>query len=81
MRDCWNENPVQRPKMELVRSLMKQMVKDGNQNLMDYVFSMLELYANSLEQEVQERTKELMEEKKKSDLLLYRMLPKWVYFK
>ncbi|KAI1707071.1 adenylate and guanylate cyclase catalytic domain-containing protein [Ditylenchus destructor] len=78
MRDCWNENPEQRPKMELVRTLMKQMVKDGNQNLMDYVFSMLELYASSLEQEVEERTKELVEEKKKSDVLLYRMLPKQV---
>ncbi|KAI1732679.1 receptor family ligand binding region domain-containing protein [Ditylenchus destructor] len=48
----------------------------SNQNLMDYVFGMLELYAGSLEQEVEERTKELVEEKKKSDLLLYRMLPK-----
>ncbi|KAH7730186.1 guanylyl cyclase [Aphelenchoides avenae] len=35
-------------------------------------------YAGSLEEEVEERTKELMEEKKKSDILLYRMLPKQV---
>lgn len=42
---------------------------------MDYVFSMLENYAGSLEQEVEERTKELNEEKKKSDILLYRMMP------
>lgn len=42
---------------------------------MDYVFGMLENYANSLEQEVQERTKQLVEERKKSDSLLYRMLP------
>lgn len=45
---------------------------------MDHVFSMLELYATSLEEEVEERTKELVEEKKKSDILLYRMLPKYV---
>jgi C4-dicarboxylate-specific signal transduction histidine kinase len=37
----------------------------SSQNLMDYVFSMLEQYANSLEQEVEERTKELVEEKRK----------------
>ncbi len=45
---------------------------------MDYVFGMLEVYASSLEQEVKERTKELVEEKRKSDLLLYRMLPRQV---
>lgn len=43
---------------------------------MDHVFNMLEQYAINLEEEVKERTKELFEEKKKSDLLLYRMLPK-----
>ncbi|RCN25621.1 putative phage head-tail adaptor [Ancylostoma caninum] len=45
---------------------------------MDYVFNMLESYATTLEGEVAERTKELIEEKKKSDILLYRMLPKEV---
>lgn len=45
---------------------------------MDHVFNMLETYASTLEDEVSERTKELVEEKKKSDVLLYRMLPKWV---
>ncbi len=43
---------------------------------MDHVFNMLEQYTSTLEQEVEERTKELVEEKKKSDLLLYRMLPR-----
>ena len=38
----------------------------------------MEQYATSLEQEVDDRTKELMEEKKKSDILLYRMLPRQV---
>lgn len=37
---------------------------------------MLENYAGSLEVEVEARTKELIEEKKKSDMLLNRMLPK-----
>lgn len=44
---------------------------------MDHVFNILELYANNLEHEVEERTKELIEEKKKSDVLLYRMLPRY----
>jgi guanylate cyclase, other len=45
---------------------------------MDHVFNMLEQYASNLEEEVAERTKELAEEKKKSDILLYRMLPRLV---
>uniref|UniRef100_A0AC34Q3Z2 Guanylate cyclase n=1 Tax=Panagrolaimus sp. JU765 TaxID=591449 RepID=A0AC34Q3Z2_9BILA len=47
-------------------------------NLMDHVFNILEQYATNLEQEVEVRTKELAEEKKKSDILLYRMLPRQV---
>lgn len=46
-------------------------------NLMDHVFNVMEQYAANLEQEVEERTKELLDEKKKSDILLYRMLPKY----
>ena len=55
------------------------MVTGRTTNLMDHVFNMLEQYAGSLEEEVEERTKELVEEKKKSDVLLYRMLPKFVF--
>nr|CAD2157797.1 unnamed protein product [Meloidogyne enterolobii] len=78
IRDCWSEIPTERPKIDMVRTMLKQMVRDGNQNLMDYVFGMMEQYASSLEQEVEERTRELVEEKRKSDILLYRMLPKQV---
>ncbi|KAI1717677.1 adenylate and guanylate cyclase catalytic domain-containing protein [Ditylenchus destructor] len=78
LRDCWAENPNDRPKMEMVKQLLKSMNSGRNSNLMDHVFNMLEQYANTLESEVEERTKELVEEKKKSDILLYRMLPKQV---
>ncbi len=43
---------------------------------MDHVMGLMERYAGSLEQEVAERTKALLEEQKKSDILLYRMLPR-----
>ncbi|KHJ88070.1 hypothetical protein OESDEN_12139 [Oesophagostomum dentatum] len=78
IRDCWTERPSERPTMEMVRTLMRSMNSNRNDNLMDHVFNMLESYASTLESEVEERTKELFEEKKKSDILLYRMLPKWV---
>lgn len=78
VRDCWDERPENRPDMGQVCLTLKQLLNNGKQNLMDYVFSMLEQYASSLEHEVELRTKELMEEKRKSDILLYRMLPQWV---
>lgn len=42
---------------------------------MDIMINKLERYANNLEDIVETRTKELVEEKKKTDSLLYRMLP------
>ena len=40
------------------------------------MIQMLEKYANQLEDLVTERTQQLQEEKKRTDMLLYRMLPK-----
>ncbi|KAI1701120.1 adenylate and guanylate cyclase catalytic domain-containing protein [Ditylenchus destructor] len=78
VKDCWNENPLERPKVGTVRSLLTSMNTAKSANLMDHVFTLLEQYAGSLEEDIEERTKQLVEEKKKSDILLYRMLPKQV---
>ena len=43
---------------------------------MDNMVAMLEKYANNLEGIVAERTAQLAEEKKKTETLLYQMLPK-----
>ena len=45
-------------------------------NILDNMVQMLEKYATNLEDLVQSRTVELVEEKKKTDSLLYRMLPR-----
>jgi len=42
---------------------------------MDSMLQNLEKYADNLEDIVQQRTKELTDEKLKTDILLYRMLP------
>uniref|UniRef100_A0A1I7U8C7 Guanylate cyclase n=1 Tax=Caenorhabditis tropicalis TaxID=1561998 RepID=A0A1I7U8C7_9PELO len=76
IRDCWTEKPSERPTIEQVKSQLKSLSDGNKRNLMDHVFDMLEKYASTLEEEVTERTKELVEEKKKSDVLLHRMLPK-----
>lgn len=78
VRDCWSERPSERPPIDMVISNLKSMCLERSENLMDYVFNMLEQHASTLETEVEDRTKELVEEKKKCDILLYRMLPRQV---
>lgn len=45
-------------------------------NIFDNMLAMMEKYANNLEEIVDERTDQLIEEKKKTDALLYEMLPR-----
>lgn len=47
-------------------------------NLVDQMIYMLERHSTHLEELVQERTKQLTDEQKKTDELLSRMLPKFV---
>jgi len=47
-------------------------------NIMDNMIQMMEQYADHLEEIVSERTLQLQREKKKTDQLLYQMLPKLV---
>lgn len=76
IRDCWSEEPTDRPNADTICNLLKGMMpKKGN--LMDHVFNILEDYTTNLEMEVEDRTKELTAEKKKADVLLGRMLPKY----
>jgi hypothetical protein len=42
----------------------------------DTLITRLEEYASNLEDIVEERTQQLVEEKKKSEMLLYQILPK-----
>ena len=47
-------------------------------SLVDQMMHMMERYADHLEELVEERTKQLAEEEKKTNELLCRMLPKYV---
>ena len=38
IRDCWSDRPEERPKIEVVRSLLKSMHSGRAGNLMDHVF-------------------------------------------
>jgi len=47
---------------------------------MDSMLQKLEKYADNLENIVQQRTAELIDEKQKTDMLLHRMLPPYAYY-
>jgi len=49
-------------------------------DIMDSMIQKLERYADNLENIVQQRTAELMDEKQKTDMLLYRMLPPYACY-
>nr|CAI5866283.1 unnamed protein product [Callosobruchus analis] len=78
IKACWNEEPDHRPDIRYVRVRLKEMQAGLKPNIFDNMLSIMEKYAYNLEGLVQERTNQLTEEKKKTDALLHRMLPKSV---
>ncbi|KAL3858495.1 hypothetical protein ACJMK2_013083 [Sinanodonta woodiana] len=75
MELCWMENPNDRPPFSTIKTFMKSKFQDVDRNIVDVMIKRLEKYANNLEELVEHRTQELLKEKKKTDTLLYRMLP------
>ncbi|XP_059481353.1 guanylate cyclase 32E-like isoform X2 [Neocloeon triangulifer] len=78
IRDCWVESPEQRPEFKSLRARLRPMRKGMKPNIFDNMMAMMEKYANNLEVLVDERTDQLVEEKKKTEALLFEMLPRSV---
>ncbi|XP_070536363.1 atrial natriuretic peptide receptor 1-like isoform X2 [Ptychodera flava] len=78
MRICWEQIPAFRPNFNTIADSLKKMNKGRQTNLIDNMISMMEKYADHLEDLVEERTRQLAEEQKKTDELLCRMLPRTV---
>ncbi|XP_013384406.1 guanylate cyclase 32E [Lingula anatina] len=78
MADCWNENPFLRPDFKEIRFRLRGMKTGMKSNIFDNMMAMMEKYQSDLESLVDERTLQLIEEKKKTVALLHRMLPKSV---
>ena len=73
---CWAEDPRERPDIATVRATIKKINKDNNSsNILDNLLTRMEQYANNLEQLVEERTQNYLEEKKKCENLLHELLP------
>merc|ERR1740128_554258 len=78
MKECWREVPDERPDFKTIRSKLRPMRKGLKPNIFDNIQAMMEKYTNNLEVLVDERTEQLLEEKKKTEALLYEMLPRYV---
>nr|XP_006811144.1 PREDICTED: atrial natriuretic peptide receptor 1-like [Saccoglossus kowalevskii] len=78
MQKCWDEDESMRPTFREIKTTLSIITRGKNTNIVDNILNMMEKYANNLEDIVEERTRMLMEEKKKTDKLLYSMLPRSV---
>ncbi|XP_021361670.1 guanylate cyclase 32E-like [Mizuhopecten yessoensis] len=76
--DCWTENPEARPDFKYVRYRLRPMQQGLKPNIFDNMLAIMEKYANNLEALVAERTEQLSLEKKMTENLLFRMLPRSV---
>ncbi|XP_036328635.1 atrial natriuretic peptide receptor 1 [Rhagoletis pomonella] len=79
MIKCWSEDPLERPDFNALKSIIRRINKDNETgNIVDNLLKRMELYANNLEELVEERTQDYIEEKKKCEKLLYQLLPQSV---
>ncbi|XP_054710522.1 atrial natriuretic peptide receptor 2-like [Uloborus diversus] len=80
MQSCWEEDPDERPDVNQIKAEMRHINRgqNGEVNIMDNLLSRMEQYATNLESLVEQRTAAFMEEKKKSEELLYQVLPRSV---
>ncbi|XP_015787286.1 atrial natriuretic peptide receptor 1-like [Tetranychus urticae] len=79
MHAAWHENPDSRPDFATIKPILKRITKGtSSRNLFDNLLSRMEQYTNNLERMVEEKTESLMEEKKKTEELLYQLLPQFV---
>ncbi|XP_017772276.1 PREDICTED: guanylate cyclase 32E [Nicrophorus vespilloides] len=76
LKECWAEDPELRPDFKMIRTKLRPLRKGMKPNIFDNMMAMMEKYANNLEVLVDERTDQLQEEKKKTEALLYEMLPR-----
>ncbi|XP_019626200.1 PREDICTED: atrial natriuretic peptide receptor 1-like [Branchiostoma belcheri] len=78
MKRCWSEAPEARPDFKAIRKIFRKCNKGRDANVMDNMIVIMEKYAANLESVVADRTKQLVEEQKKTDKLLHSMLPRRV---
>ncbi|OQV13909.1 Atrial natriuretic peptide receptor 2 [Hypsibius exemplaris] len=76
MEQSWSEFASDRPPFSRIKGFLKKIVGRGSDNIIDHLLERMEIYANNLEEQVAEKTRQFMEEKARSEELLSQLLPK-----
>ncbi|XP_074662598.1 atrial natriuretic peptide receptor 1-like [Tubulanus polymorphus] len=77
-KQCMDQDPGRRPTFANIHKQFRKIRGERTSNVVDHMMWMMEKYADHLEEQVFERTEELEIEKKKTDTILYQLLPKTV---
>ncbi|XP_028832930.1 atrial natriuretic peptide receptor 1 [Denticeps clupeoides] len=77
LRSCWRERPAERPDFPTIGSSVRKLCTNGG-SILDDLLTRLEQYACNLEEVVNERTAQFLEEKRRTEGLLTQMLPRSV---
>ncbi|XP_040895652.1 atrial natriuretic peptide receptor 2-like isoform X2 [Toxotes jaculatrix] len=75
IKKCWSHNITMRPTFEQAKKMLDKM-NPHKVSPVDMMMNLMEKYSKHLEAIVAERTQDLLQEKQKTDRLLYSMLPK-----
>ncbi|XP_078496609.1 guanylate cyclase 2G-like [Lissotriton helveticus] len=78
LKTCWDEQPDRRPDFPTIKRKLRGASPEGHVSILDNLVNKLEKYANHLEEVVEDRTTQLVAEKKKTDKLLSTMLPSFI---
>ncbi|XP_055350346.1 atrial natriuretic peptide receptor 1-like [Paramacrobiotus metropolitanus] len=78
MERCWEEYPIERPTFAKIKDGLKKVIGNSGDNIIDHLLKRMEQYASDLEQQVEEKTAQFMEEKRRSEELLGQLLPRSV---
>ncbi|XP_055351643.1 atrial natriuretic peptide receptor 1-like [Paramacrobiotus metropolitanus] len=76
LEQCWDENPLLRPAFQRIREVLTKLLGRAGDNIVDYLIRTMEKYASKLEAEAEEKMRQFMEEKRRSEDILSQILPK-----
>ncbi|KPM04974.1 atrial natriuretic peptide receptor 1-like protein [Sarcoptes scabiei] len=79
MSECWAEQPIDRPDFLIIKQKLRKITQGiSSKNFLDNLLNRMEQYSQNLERIVEEKTQSVIEEKQKTEELLYQLLPRFI---